>query len=77
MNPHITSKTLKEAAELQVKVEAMQAKIAAMLNGGGGYAAPIVPSRPKRHMSPELKARFSKMMAARWAKVKKSGKNKL
>jgi hypothetical protein len=67
---------LKEAVTIAEQIEALQAKLASLVGGGGSVvSAPKAVSAPaakpgKRTMSAEARARIAAAQRARWAKSK-------
>jgi hypothetical protein len=90
MNLDITPQQLRRAADLKERIEALQAKLLALV----GSPTPITKDRntaavrwanapgngehnPKRRMSAAAKARLAAVARARWRKAKAAGKNAL
>jgi hypothetical protein len=86
----LSAAQLHHAAEIQTKIEALQAELAKVLGGTasrgtaakvGTASAPTVarakaPSK-KRKLSAAGRAKLVALAKARWAKIKKAGKKRL
>ena len=79
----LSAAQLHHAAEVQTKIEALQAELAKVLGGTSspGTAAPSVarvkaPGK-KGKLSAAGRARLVAIAKARWAKIKKAGKKRL
>jgi hypothetical protein len=70
---NLTSKQLRQAADLKEKITALETDLAAILGGNGsGMPSPFKASKPgkKKGMSAAGRARIVAAQKARWAKVK-------
>jgi hypothetical protein len=86
----LSAAQLHQAAEVQTKIEALQAELAKVLGGTSslGKAAKVGPARAptvarakapsrKRKLSAAGRARLVALAKARWAKIKAAGKKRL
>jgi hypothetical protein len=67
----LTPRELRQAADLQEKIVALQKKLGDLL---GTPASPLAPKRKKRTISPAGIARIRAAQKARWAKVRSAKK---
>jgi len=67
----LTPRQLRQAADIQEKIESLQRKLGDLL---GASANPIAPLRKKRTISPAGIARIRAAQKARWAKVRNANK---
>ena len=67
---HLTSKQLRQAADIKDKIDTLQNKLQRLLSNGSPNGSVTKQAPKKRKMSAAARAKISKAAKARWARVK-------
>lgn len=72
---NLTSKQLKQAADIKEQIAALEKKLQSIIGGAeSGMPSPFVRKSTKRRMSAAGRAKIAAAQKLRWSKVKKTAK---